>query len=145
MRIIIVLIGLILTAAAQGQLTPVDYDKKLHMGAGVYCGGMFTYGGRLMGWTDEEAALFGIAGGVAAGVGKELFDISQRWALKTSDEFDVNDIAATALGAVIGAGIGYVCLKIWPKRVEISGGTLNIKLDARRNNINRVSDYSNGH
>lgn len=54
--------------------------------------------------SPEKSALVGFGCAVAAGVGKELLDVSEQWFFKVSHPFDCRDVAATAAGGVVGAG-----------------------------------------
>ena len=94
---------------------PIPFDKKYHIGAGVLAGTWGTFTGNSLELTPEQSALFGVAASVAAGVGKELWDVS--WCIlgDKSATFDTMDIAATTLGGMIGTGLSYVALKIFKK------------------------------
>ena len=109
-----------LTATAQ-IFTPVAYDKKFHIGAGVVMGTWGTFMGNSLELTPEQSALTGMATATAAGIGKELWDLSWRLTGDKSASFDFNDIAATTLGGVVGVGLSYAALKIFKKPAKIYG------------------------
>lgn len=105
------LLLIFLTANVSGQkITPVKTDKKYHFGAGAISGLWGTGAGKSLELSDEGAALFGVGSSFAAGIGKELCDVS------TGGQFDVNDISATVFGGVVSSGITYACLKIFKKK-----------------------------
>lgn len=116
MRIKFTIIAILLTGAVSAQIVePVPFDKKWHIGAGAIAGIWGTLAGNSLELAPEESALFGVAASVAAGVGKELWDVS--WCIlgDKSATFDTMDIAATTLGGMIGTGLSYVALKIFKK------------------------------
>jgi len=102
---------LLLTVNVSGQkITPVKTDKTYHFGAGAYFGLWGTGAGKSLELSDESAALFGVGSAFAAGIGKEIWDVSMK------GQFDVNDISATVFGGVVSSGITYACLKIFKKK-----------------------------
>ena len=115
-KTIILLIAVLLTGTITAQeFKPVPSDKQYHIGAGALAGVWGTFAGNSLELTPEQSALFGVAASVAAGVGKELWDVS--WCIlgDKSATFDTMDIAATTLGGMIGTGLSYVALKIFKK------------------------------
>jgi len=62
-----------------------------------------------------------VAATMVAGVGKELWDISWCVLGDKSATFDTMDIAATALGGIVGTGLSYAALKIFKKPPVIYG------------------------
>lgn len=99
------------TLSISGQkFTPVASDKVYHIAAGSFSGLWGVGAAKSMQWSDENAALFGVGSSFAAGIGKELWDVS------TGGQFDVNDISATVFGGVVTSGITYACLKIFKKK-----------------------------
>lgn len=113
-----------LTATAQ-VFTPVAYDKKFHIGAGVVMGTWGTFMGNSLELTPEQSALTGMATAAAAGIGKELWDLSWRLTGDKNAQFDFNDVAATTLGGVVGVGLSYAALKIFKKRPPVIYGSAN--------------------
>lgn len=131
MKKLITIALLTLTMAVQAQVfTPIPNDKVYHIGAGAVLSTWGTFAGKSLELSDENALLMGIGTGVAAGVGKELWDVSWRL-FGYKDQFDVNDIAATTLGSIVGAGLTYAGIKIFKKKPPVIYGVLdkrNIKL-----------------
>ena len=87
---------LLVPAICQAQI-PVD--KQYHIGAGVVIGTWGTFMGNSLELSPEKSALVGFGCAVAAGVGKELWDVSDQWLFGIKHSFDCRDIAATAAGA----------------------------------------------
>lgn len=119
-----IIISLLLLAGltAAGQVfTPVNYDKKYHIGAGALAGTWGTFMGNSLELTPEQSALTGMATAAAAGIGKELWDLCWRLTGDKSAQFDFNDVAATTLGGVVGVGLSYAALKIFKKPTKIYG------------------------
>lgn len=115
-KLTLILTAIIFTGVLSAQaFTPIPYDKKWHIAAGTFAGVWGTFAGNSLELAPEESALFGVAASVAAGVGKELWDVS--WCIlgDKSATFDTMDIAATTLGGMIGTGLSYVALKIFKK------------------------------
>lgn len=103
-------------ATMQAQIfEPVPLDKKWHIGGGAFAGVWGTFAGNSLELSPEESALMGVATGLAAGIGKECFDLLDGAIMKQHHPFDPMDIAATTLGGVIGAGLSYAALKIFKK------------------------------
>lgn len=113
----LLLLLLLVPAICQAQI-PVD--KQYHIGAGVVIGTWGTFMGNSLELSPEKSALVGLGCAVAAGVGKELLDVSEQWFFKVNHPFDCRDIAATAAGGVVGAGLSYVALRIFKKPPVIS-------------------------
>lgn len=114
MKTRITIIALLIAASLQAQIfEPIPYDKKYHIGAGVVAGVWGTFAGNSMDWSAEEAALFGVASATIAGLGKELWDVSDEILFKKEHNFDMMDIAATVEGGIIGAGLSYLALKLF--------------------------------
>ncbi len=103
-----------LTVTAQ-IVEPIPFDKKWHMAAGAFAGTWGTFMGNSLDLSAEESALVGVASSVMAGVGKELWDVSEEILFGKEHNFDVMDIAATTFGGVIGVGLSYAALKIFKK------------------------------
>lgn len=116
MKTKLTIIAILLTVTLQAQITePIPYDKKWHIGAGAVAGVWGTFMGDNLQLTPEQSALIGVGVGFAAGIGKELMDVGERFVFKVDNRFDPMDIAATTLGGVIGAGLSYAALKIFKK------------------------------
>lgn len=113
-----------LTASAQ-IFAPIDFDKKYHIGAGVVMGTWGTFTGNSLELTPEQSALFGVATATAAGIGKELWDVSWRLTGDKNAKFDFNDVAATTLGGIVGVGLSYAALKIFKKKPPVIYGSAN--------------------
>ena len=99
---------LLVPAILQAQI-PVD--KQYHIGAGAVIGVWGTFMGNSLELSPEKSALVGFGCAVAAGVGKELWDVSDQWFFGIEHPFDCRDIVATAAGGVVGAGLSYIILK----------------------------------
>ncbi len=115
-KLILILTAILITGLLSAQsFEPIPYDKKWHIAAGTFAGVWGTFAGNSLELAPEESALFGVAASVAAGVGKELWDVS--WCIlgDKSATFDTMDIAATTLGGMIGTGLSYVAIKIFKK------------------------------
>ena len=97
-KIIVILITITFVAKINAQVfAPVQYDKKFHIGAGAVMATWGTFMGNSLELTPEQSALVGVATATAAGIGKELWDVSFRM-FGYKDQFDLNDVAATTLG-----------------------------------------------
>ena len=105
-RLTVILTAILLTSAISAQ---VDYDKKLHAGAGVVIGTWGTLAGNSLDLKPGGSALFGIASATVAGLGKELWDEIEYGG------FDVKDFGATMIGGAVGVGLSYLGLKIFKK------------------------------
>lgn len=125
-RITIILLLLLgwLSSSAQ-EFKPIDFDKKYHIGAGTVIGVWGTFTGNSLELTPEQSALFGVATATAAGLGKEIWDIS--WCLLGDKHatFDTMDIAATTLGGIVGAGLTYLGMKVFKKNSPVIYGMVN--------------------
>ena len=122
MKKTIIILALLFPVIMQAQeFNPVPPDKQYHIGAGAFAGVWGTFAGNSLELTPEQSALLGVAASVAAGVGKELWDVS--WCIlgDKSATFDTMDIAATTLGGIVGTGLSYVALKIFKKPPVIYG------------------------
>ena len=109
-------------ATMQAQIfEPVPLDKKWHIGAGTVASAWGTFAGNSLELSPEESALFGVATGFVAGIGKECIDVAPQIFGRKDARFDPMDIAATTLGGVIGAGLSYAALKIFKKPPVIYG------------------------
>ena len=113
-----------ITISAQS-FEPVPFDKKYHIGAGTVIGVWGTFTGNSLELTPEQSALFGVATATAAGLGKEIWDIS--WCLLGDKHatFDTMDIAATTLGGIVGAGLTYLGMKVFKKKTPVIYGMVN--------------------
>ena len=87
----------------------------------MFAGAWGTFAGNSLQWSDEGAALLGVASATVAGIGKELMDMGEHWAFDINNGFDTMDLAATTLGGVLGAGLSYAALKIFKKKPLIYG------------------------
>lgn len=125
MKTLIFLLMLV-PAICQAQI-PVD--KQYHIGAGAVIGVWGTFMGNSLELSPEKSALVGFSCAVAAGVGKELWDVSDQWFFKVSHPFDCRDIAATAAGGVVGVGLSYVALKIFKKEVPVYADISKVKTE----------------
>lgn len=119
-RVVIIIIILIPVVCSAQVFTPVAFDKKYHIGAGAVIGAWGTFTGNSLELTPEQSALFGVATATAAGIGKELWDVSFRL-FGYKDQFNLNDVAATTLGGIVGAGLSYAALKVFKKKPLIYG------------------------
>ena len=107
------------------KFSEIPVDKQYHIGAGVVAGVWGTFAGNSLELTPEESALFGVATGFAAGLGKEIWDISWCVLGDKNATFDTMDIAATTLGGIIGSGLSYAAIKIFKKNPPIIYSNVN--------------------
>jgi hypothetical protein len=122
MKTKLTIIALLIAGVIQAQIVePVPFDKKWHMGAGAVAGVWGTFAGNSLDLSPEGAALFGVATAFVAGLGKEAMDVSEEIIFGKEHNFDPMDVAATALGGIIGAGLTYAGLKIFKKPPVIYG------------------------
>lgn len=116
MKTKLTIFAILLTGVISAQIVePVPFDKKWHIGGGAFAGVWGTFAGNSLELSPEESALMGVVMGLAAGIGKECFDLLDGAIMKQRHPFDPMDIAATTLGGVIGAGLSYAALKIFKK------------------------------
>ncbi len=109
--------------SANAQITgPIPFDKKWHIGAGTVASAWGTFAGNSLELSPEESALFGVATGFVAGIGKECIDVAPQIFGRKDARFDPMDVAATTMGGVIGAGLSYAALKIFKKPPVIYAG-----------------------
>lgn len=73
------------------KIKSIPYDKKLHFGAGL--------GIALLVGIVSFVPWYGLVAGVLAGIAKEVYD----W--HDYGKFDVKDMIATWIGALVGFGI----------------------------------------
>ena len=112
----IILPLLLLTTLLHSQIVaPVQYDKKWHIGAGAVLATGGTFMGDNLQLTPEQSALVGVGVGFAAGVGKELMDVGEKFVFRVENKFDPMDVAATTMGGIIGAGLSYAALKVFKR------------------------------
>ena len=110
----LIFVALLITGTLSAQsFEPVPYDKKYHIGAGAVAGIWGMFAGNSCEFTAEQSALCGIAAAMAAGLGKELMDVSEAWIFKQPHNFDAMDLAVTVLGGIVGTGLTYAGLKIF--------------------------------
>jgi hypothetical protein len=128
MKKTIIILALLIPCLVQAQeFKPIPIDKQYHIGAGAFAGVWGTFAGNSLDLTPEQSALCGVAATMAAGVGKELWDISWCVLGDKSATFDTMDIAATALGGIVGTGLSYVALKIFKKKPPVIYGMAGSK------------------
>ena len=123
MRSLVVVLVALAAAPAQSQVDPwLGPDKALHFGASA----ALTGGGYAVGVTLTESRplrlVLGVSVGVAAGLGKELYDAAG------GGDPSARDLAWDALGVVTGALVAYAIDRLGsddaPTRTSSSAGAL---------------------
>lgn len=123
MRSLVVLIAALAAVPAEAQVDPwLGPDKALHFGASV----ALTGAGYAVGVTLTESrplrVVLGVSVGVAAGLGKELYDAAG------GGDPSARDLAWDALGVVTGAIVAYAIDRLVsddaPTRTSSSAGAL---------------------
>lgn len=111
LRIVILSICLFFTVIASVNAQKIGKDKYYHLGAGALASG-FT-GGLAYELTNDlnKSLKYGLATGVLAGVGKELYD-----SRNGGSGFDVKDLGFTVVGSLAGTYITYLINKPRNKR-----------------------------
>jgi hypothetical protein len=83
-------------------MTMIPADKKLHLAVGAVIGLIVTVAGIVLGLHYVLASVAGVAVAAAIGYAKERYDAAH----PESHTADRKDLYATAIGGVVGAGIG---------------------------------------
>lgn len=92
------LISTIMLVPLKSGAKSIPFDKKEHFAAGALVAATSSYFTQ----TTNHPVLYSVLVGISAGVLKETYDSRPH-----GSGFDKNDLAATALGAMTGALIGY--------------------------------------